>query len=103
MQNQNHDPRGILSDIPNLTNNPRVLIALLEAAQCFDMQIIRKSSQIDETQRQVFLKVGDSPLCLKHIVRIYLRKSFSTLKLPDQIHNLMIPQILKKYLLYEIS
>lgn len=102
MQNQNHDPNGILNDIPNLSKHPKVLITLLEAAERFDLNIIRQSSQIDEDQRVMFLKVGDSPTCLKHIVRLFLRK-IPNFRIPSRIDELEIPKVLKRYLLYEIS
>ncbi|KAL7647312.1 UNVERIFIED_CONTAM: hypothetical protein RMT77_000907 [Armadillidium vulgare] len=102
MQSQNHHTKGILNDISNLYSNPKALITLLEAAHSFDLPIIRQSSLIDEKQRQIYLKIGDSPLSLKHLVRVFLRRH-DTLRMPDKIVDLEIPKILKRYLLYEIS
>ncbi|XP_068239350.1 ankyrin-1-like isoform X3 [Palaemon carinicauda] len=102
MQSQNRDPRGLLNCFPTLTNKPEVLITLLEAAQRFDLAIIRHSSRIDNEQRQIFLKVGQSPLPLKHLTRVHLRQELGP-KLPTRIDELDLPTIMKKYLLYEIS
>ncbi|RXG73787.1 Ankyrin-1 [Armadillidium vulgare] len=102
MQSQNHHTKGILNDISNLYSNPKALITLLEAAHSFDLPIIRQSSLIDEKQRQIYLKIGDSPLSLKHLVRVFLRRH-DTLRMPDKIVDLEIPKILKRYLLYKIN
>ncbi|XP_042222583.1 transient receptor potential channel pyrexia-like isoform X3 [Homarus americanus] len=102
MQSQNRDPRGLLSCLPNLTKTPDVLITLLEAAQRFDLSIIKHSSLIDNDQRKIYLKVGQSPLPLKHLVRVFLRQELAE-KLPTRIDELELPVIMKKYLLYEIS
>ena len=51
MQSQNHDPRGILCDLPDMRNNPKVLSAILCAAHTFDLELIRQSSHINEEQR----------------------------------------------------
>ncbi|XP_069939287.1 ankyrin repeat domain-containing protein 65 isoform X2 [Cherax quadricarinatus] len=56
MQSQNRDPRGLLNCLPNLTKRPDVLITLLEAAQRFDLAIIKHSSLIDNDQRKIYLK-----------------------------------------------
>ncbi|XP_027211620.1 putative ankyrin repeat protein RF_0381 isoform X2 [Penaeus vannamei] len=102
MQSQNRDPRGILNCLPNLTKTPDVLISLLEAAQRFDLAIIKHSSLIDNDQRKIYLKVGQSPLPLKHLARIFLRQELGD-KMPVRIDELDLPAIMKKYLLYEIS
>lgn len=102
MQSQNRDPRGILNCLPNLTKKPDVLIPLLEAAQRFDLNIIKHSSLIDNDQRKIYLKVGQSPLPLKHLARVFLRQELGD-KLPVRIDELDLPVIMKKYLLYEIS
>ncbi|XP_069939291.1 ankyrin-1 isoform X5 [Cherax quadricarinatus] len=102
MQSQNRDPRGLLNCLPNLTKRPDVLITLLEAAQRFDLAIIKHSSLIDNDQRKIYLKVGQSPLPLKHLVRVFLRQELGE-KIPLRIDELDLPVIMKKYLLYEIS
>ncbi|XP_076065022.1 uncharacterized protein LOC143039048 isoform X2 [Oratosquilla oratoria] len=102
MQSQNRDPQGILNSLPNLMKHPDVLITLLEAAQKFDLAIIRNSSFIDDDQREFFLKVGQSPMPLKHITRVFLRQNLGG-NLPTRIDDLELPAIMKKYLLYEIS
>ncbi|XP_042232022.1 uncharacterized protein LOC121872949 [Homarus americanus] len=102
MQSQNRDPRGLLNCLPNLTKTPDVLITLLEATQRFDLSIIKHSSLIDNDQRKIYLKVGQSPLPLKHLVRVFLRQELAE-KLPTRIDELELPVIMKKYLLYEIS
>ncbi|KAK7079079.1 hypothetical protein SK128_021840 [Halocaridina rubra] len=102
MQSQNRDPRGLLNCIPNLTKKPEILITLLEAAQRFDISIIKHSSLIDNEQREIYLKVGQSPLPLKHLARVFLRQELGD-KLPPRVDELNLPAIMKKYLLYEIS
>nr|XP_045609997.1 poly [ADP-ribose] polymerase tankyrase-2-like isoform X3 [Procambarus clarkii] len=102
MQSQNRDPRGLLNCLPNLTKRPDVLIPLLEAAHRFDLAIIKHSSLIDNDQRKIYLKVGQSPLPLKHLVRVFLRQELAE-KIPLRIDELDLPVIMKKYLLYEIS
>ncbi|XP_045131002.1 ankyrin repeat domain-containing protein 50-like isoform X1 [Portunus trituberculatus] len=102
MQSQSRDPRGMLNCLPNLTKRPDVLIPLLEAAQRFDLNIIKHSSLIDNDQRKIYLKVGQSPLPLKHLARVFLRQELGN-KLPVRIDELNLPVIMKKYLLYEIS
>ncbi|CAL4067086.1 unnamed protein product [Meganyctiphanes norvegica] len=102
MQSQNKDPRGILNSLPNLSSKPDILITLLEAAHNFDINVILNSSLIDEDQRQLFLKVGQSPLPLKHLTRVYLRQNMGD-RIPPRVDELELPKILEKYLLYEIS
>ncbi|KAK4303667.1 hypothetical protein Pmani_024337 [Petrolisthes manimaculis] len=102
MQSQNRDPRGLLNCLPNLTKKPEVLITLLEAAHHFDLSIIKHSSLIDNEQRKIYLEVGQSPLPLKHLVRVFLRQDLGD-KIPTRLHELDLPTIMKKYLLYEIS
>ncbi|KAK3869994.1 hypothetical protein Pcinc_024735 [Petrolisthes cinctipes] len=102
MQSQNRDPRGLLNCLPNLTKKPEVLITLLEAAHHFDLTIIKHSSLIDNEQRKIYLEVGQSPLPLKHLVRVFLRQDLGD-KIPTRLHELDLPTIMKKYLLYEIS
>lgn len=102
MQSQSRDPRGLLNCLPNLTKRPDILIPLLEAAQRFDLTIIKHSSLIDNDQRKLYLKVGQSPLPLKHLSRVFLRQQLGD-KLPVRIDELELPVIMKKYLLYEIS
>lgn len=102
MQSQNRDPLGLLNCLPNLTKKPEILITLLEAAQRFDISIIKHSSLIDNEQRQIYLKVGQSPLPLKHLSRVFLRQELGD-KIPVRIDELDLPAIMKKYLLYEIS
>lgn len=47
-------------------------------------------------------QVGQSPLPLKHLSRVFLRQQLGD-KLPYRIDELNLPMIMKKYLLYEIS
>lgn len=47
-------------------------------------------------------QVGQSPLPLKHLTRVFLRQELGD-KLPCRIDELDLPVIMKKYLLYEIS
>ena len=102
MQSQNRDPQGILNCLPNLSKYPEVLIAVLEAAHDFDISLILSSSLIDKDQREVYMKVCQTPLSLKHISRVYLRQHLGD-KLPLRINELDLPVIMKRYLLYEIS
>lgn len=60
MQSQSRDPRGLLNCLPNLTKRPDILIPLLEAAQRFDLTIIKHSSLIDNDQRKIYLKVKNN-------------------------------------------
>lgn len=102
LKTQHRDPLGILSHLGNAVRQPRVLWALLDAAESFDSCMIRRSQQLPDLEKQVVMNMARTPLTLKHQARLFLRKHLGT-GLCQYIDELQLPKSLNQYLLYEIS
>lgn len=102
MKTQFRDPHGILNSLQNLSNCPTLFVTLLEAAESFDLCMIRRSSLLNEEQKQLLVEFSTQPLSLRHQVRLFLHRQLGK-KLPHMVDQLPLPTILHRYLMYEFS
>ncbi|XP_063218720.1 poly [ADP-ribose] polymerase tankyrase-1-like [Bacillus rossius redtenbacheri] len=102
IKTQFRDPHGILSSIQNLTQHHVLFLTLLEAAESFDICMIRRSSYLTDNQKELLLEKAMNPLTLRHQLRLFMRRLIG-LKLPKVVCELPIPKILHRYLLYEVN
>jgi len=102
MKTQFRDPHGILNSLQNLSNYPTLFVTLVEAAESFDLCMIRRSSLLNEEQKQLLVEFSTQPLSLRHQVRLFLHRQLGK-KLPHMVDQLPLPTILHRYLLYEFS
>lgn len=100
IKTQFRDPHGILNSLQNTADKPRLLKALLEAAESFDPCMIRRSSSLTDAQKALVMKAARTPLPLTHQARLIVRKLCGT-KLPKIVRTLQLPQSLHRYLLYD--
>ncbi|EEB10237.1 conserved hypothetical protein [Pediculus humanus corporis] len=100
MKTQYRDPHGILNSLQNLDSYPKLLRTLLEAAEGFDLCMIRRSSYLTQNQKLILLDLATKPLSLLHQCRLFFRRHFGS-KLIKVVHEFIIPVTLHKYLLYE--
>ncbi|XP_015115205.1 uncharacterized protein LOC107039871 isoform X1 [Diachasma alloeum] len=100
IKTQFRDPHGILNSLQNTADKPRLLRALLEAAESFDPCMIRRSSSLTDAQRALVMEAARTPLPLTHQCRLIVRKTCGT-KLPKVVRSLQLPQSLHRYLLYD--
>nr|CAD7448426.1 unnamed protein product [Timema bartmani]CAD7459786.1 unnamed protein product [Timema tahoe]CAD7593245.1 unnamed protein product [Timema genevievae] len=102
MKTQFRDPHGLLNYLQNLAQHPSLFITVLEAAESFDICMIRRSSFLTESQKQLLLQLATQPLPLRQQTRLFLRRYVGK-NLPNVVYQLPIPSILHRYLLYEFS
>lgn len=102
MKTQFRDPHGILNSLQNLSKYPSLFMTLVEAAESFDLCMIRRSSLLNEEQKQLLVESSTQPLSLRHQVRLFLRRQLGK-KLPHMVDQLPLPTILHRYLMYEFS
>ncbi|XP_066599475.1 ankyrin repeat and SOCS box protein 14-like isoform X2 [Prorops nasuta] len=100
IKTQFRDPHGILNSLQNTADKPRLLKALLEAAESFDPCMIKRSSSLTDAQKELVMEAARTPLPLMHQARLIIRKLCGT-KLPKVIKKLQLPQSLECYLLYD--
>ncbi|XP_397331.2 ankyrin-3 isoform X1 [Apis mellifera] len=100
IKTQFRDPHGILNSLQNTADKPRLLKALLEAAESFDPCMIRRSSSLTDAQKELVMEAARTPLPLTHQARLIVRKLCGT-KLPKIVRKLQLPQSLHRYLLYD--
>lgn len=100
IKTQFRDPHGILNSLQNTADKPRLLKALLEAAESFDPCMIRRSSSLTDAQKELVMEAARTPLPLTHQERLIVRKLCGT-KLPKIVRKLQLPQSLHRYLLYD--
>lgn len=100
MKTQFRDPDGLLNCLTNLTGDSPVFIHLLESAEEFDPCMIRRNPHLNLRQRSLLIAKSSSPLSLQSLSRAFFRKRFGQ-ALPHKVPSLEIPQMLRKYLLYE--
>ncbi|CAG5103817.1 Similar to Ank3: Ankyrin-3 (Rattus norvegicus) [Cotesia congregata] len=102
IKTQFRDPHGILNSLQNTADKPKLLRALLEAAESFDPCMIRRSSSLTDAQRALVMEAARTPLPLTHQARLIVRKMCGP-KLPKIVRRLQLPQSLNRYLLYDFS
>jgi len=106
MKAQMHHPLGILKCIHKLQvgKDDEVLHLILNAAESFSVPSIKRSSLLNDSQRRLLLKFASVPQPLKHVARIFIRQILGNDRkiLIKGLHELKIPNIVRKYLLYEI-
>ncbi|KAM3955120.1 nuclear factor NF-kappa-B p105 subunit [Aphomia sociella] len=104
MKTQFRDPDGILNHLQNVTAEEyqHIFYLLLEAAEAFDLCMIKRNNVLTPTQKQILTDRAKIPIPLLAQCRIYLRKYFST-SLIDVVEKLETPKTLHRYLLFECS
>lgn len=100
MRTQFRDPDGLLNCLNKTPYYSSVFDALLDAAEDFDLAVIKRNIHLSDGQRKKLLQKAKHPLPLKAIARSHFRKLFGR-TLPENVPCLFIPQTLKRYLLYE--
>ncbi|XP_046382660.1 putative ankyrin repeat protein RF_0381 [Ischnura elegans] len=101
VKTQFRHPLGILNSLTHApTQGPQILL-LLEAAEGYDPLMIRRSPLLTPAQKSIILAMSSQPLSLRHQCRLAIRQ-YMGLSLPDKVHELPLPQILHRYLMYEI-
>lgn len=100
MKTQFRDPHGILNSLQNISNTPVIFELLLDAAESFDVCMIRRSAHLSPEQKERLLKVATAPLSLRHQARLSIRKHMGN-KLITRVEALPIPTVLHRYLIYD--
>ncbi|XP_034934097.1 ankyrin repeat and SOCS box protein 13-like isoform X2 [Chelonus insularis] len=100
IKTQFRDPHGILNSLQNTADKPKLLKALLEAAESFDPCMIRRSSSLTDAQRALVMEAARTPLPLTHQARLIVRRMCGN-KLIKIVRRLQLPQSLHRYLLYD--
>ncbi|KAF2368955.1 Ankyrin repeat-containing domain [Trinorchestia longiramus] len=96
-------PLGMVNCLYNVAKNREVMVELLEAAERFDVPLIRKTPLlVPSVHREFFLEVASSPPSMRHLTRVLIRKMMGHHK-PSAVESLALPGLLKKYLLYEVN
>lgn len=101
MKTQFRHPLGILNSLTYAVSQGPQILLLLEAAEGYDPLMIRRSSLLTPAQKSIILAMSSRPLSLRHQCRLAIRQFMGQL-LPDRVNELPLPQILHRYLLYEI-
>ncbi|KAJ0183007.1 hypothetical protein K1T71_000983 [Dendrolimus kikuchii] len=104
MKTQFRDPDGILNHLQNVVSaeNEHIFYLLLEAAEAFDLCMIKRNNTVNPKQKEILIERAKTPLSLLAQVRIYFRKYFGT-SLVDVTHTLEVPKTLHHYLLFKCS
>ena len=72
-------PLGLLNCLYNVAKNKEIMIELLDAADNFDVPLIRKSPLlIPSSYRDFFLEIASSPQSLRQLCRAYTRQVSET-------------------------
>lgn len=100
MRTQYRDSDGILNCLSKTPYYTAVFDNLLEAAEEFDIAMIKRNIHLSDGQRKKLLQKAKQPLTLKSLARGHFRRLFGR-TLPENVPCLFIPQTLKRYLLYE--
>lgn len=101
MKTQYRDPLGILNSLQHVAESPVLFHYLLEAAESFDVCMIRRNQYITADQKERLLKKAMDPLSLLHLSRLTLRRHLGSM-MADHAQSLEIPKILQHYLSYNI-
>ncbi|CAB3233513.1 unnamed protein product [Arctia plantaginis] len=104
MKTQFRDPDGILNHLQNVTSEEyqHIFYLLLEAAEAFDLCMIKRNNVVTPLQKEVLIHRAKTPISLLAQSRIFLRRYFKT-TLIDVVPELEIPKILHEYLLFNCS
>ncbi|XP_046551250.1 ankyrin repeat and SOCS box protein 8-like isoform X2 [Haliotis rubra] len=96
------DPFGILHYLPNsrVENREEIFHLLIEAGSVFDLSAIRLSTGLTIYQRTLLMEVGARPLPARQLLRLFLRKHLAG-NLPEKVALLPVPDIIKKYILFD--
>lgn len=102
MKTQFRDPDGILNHLQNVTSEEyeHIFYLLLEAAEAFDLCMIKRNSILNAEQKQKLIERAKNPISLLAQVRIFLRKQFGP-SFPHAVKTMEIPKTLHHYLLFE--
>lgn len=75
MQAPQQCPLGMLNCLYTVAKNREVMIELLEAAEKFDVPLIRKTPLlVQSSQRDLFLDIAVTPPPLRHLARVFVRQ-----------------------------
>lgn len=98
------DPMGILKSLYRLPVDSEALDVVLEAAESFSLQGIKRCSLLSEDQRNVLLTAATTPQSLKHQCRIKIRHLIGDVGpfLVEKTQDLPIPDLIQNYLLYRV-
>nr|XP_032525784.1 ankyrin repeat and protein kinase domain-containing protein 1-like isoform X1 [Danaus plexippus plexippus] len=104
MKTQFRDPDGILNHLQNVTSveSQHIFYLLLEAAEAFDLCMIKRNNILQPKQKQALIDRAKTPISLLAQARIFFRRFFG----PTLIHAIKtfeIPKTLQRYLLFEYS
>lgn len=101
MKTQFRDPDGILNHLQNVTSEEyqHIFYLLLEAAEAFDLCMIKRNNTVTATQKEALIHRAKTPISLLAQTRIFLRRYFKTM-LVDVIPDMDVPKILHQYLLF---
>ncbi|XP_041970434.1 ankyrin-3-like [Aricia agestis] len=104
MKTQFRDPDGILNHLQHVTSpeTQHVFALLLDAAEAFDLCMIKRTSCLTPAQRQELVRRAREPLSLLAQARVQLRRLLGT-SLVRVAPDLDIPPTLRSYLLFEYS
>lgn len=102
MKTQFRDPDGILNHLQNVTAEEyeHIFYILLEAAESFDLCMIKRNNVLKPNQKQILIERAKTPISLLAQTRIFFRKYFGT-ALVKVVKKLEVPKILHSYLLFE--
>ncbi|KAJ8707814.1 hypothetical protein PYW07_011491 [Mythimna separata] len=101
MKTQFRDPDGILNHLQNVTSEEyqHIFYLLLEAAEAFDLCMIKRNNAVTATQKEALIQRAKTPISLLAQTRIFLRRYFKT-TLVDVVQDIELPKILHQYLLF---
>lgn len=102
MRTQYRDPDGLLNCLSKTPYYTKVFDELLDAAENFDIAMIKRNIHLSDGQRKKLLLKAKQPLSLKCLVRCHFRRLYGR-ALPENVPCLFIPQTLRSYLLYEVN
>lgn len=104
MKTQFRDPDGILNHLQNVTAEEyqHIFYLLLEAAEAFDLCMIKRNSTLNPAQKEKLIERAKVPISLLAQTRIYLRRHFGNM-LVDLAPKFEIPKTLHQYLLFQCS
>lgn len=102
MKTQFRDPDGILNHLQNVTAEEyeHIFYLLLEAAEAFDLCMIKRNSTLNAIQKQALIQRAKMPLPLLTQTRVFLRRFLGN-SLVNITGKLEIPKILHQYLLFD--
>ncbi|XP_048004165.1 ankyrin-3-like isoform X2 [Leguminivora glycinivorella] len=104
MKTQFRDPDGILNHLQNVTAEEyeHIFYQLLEAAEAFDLCMIKRNSILNAVQKQKLIERAKTPISLLAQTRIFFRRHLGNL-LVELAPKFEIPKTLHHYLLFECS